>query len=78
MDEIRNFHQPVDRLRLEEVNMILGKYKTGMARLDARVKFAENWRKMRNLKSRALAEGLRDSAESPEGPTAGCVCMNTP
>ena len=49
MDENRMFPQPIDRLRLEELNTILGKYKAGKARLDTRVKSAENWWKMRNL-----------------------------
>ena len=49
MDEITAFPQQIDRLRLEELNTILGKYKAGKARLDTRVKSAENWWKMRNL-----------------------------
>ena len=49
MNEIPVFPQTVDRLRLEELNTILGKYKAGKARLDTRVKSAENWWKMRNL-----------------------------
>ncbi len=42
MNEIPVFPQPIDRLRLEELNTILGKYKAGKARLDTRVKSAEN------------------------------------
>lgn len=34
--------QPIDKLRLEELNTILGKYNAGKARLDMRVKSAEN------------------------------------
>ncbi len=49
MDDSKFYPQPVDRLRLEELNTILGKYKAGKARLDSRVKSAENWWKMRNL-----------------------------
>lgn len=49
MDEINLFPQPIDKLRLEELNTILGKYKAGKAKLDMRVKSAENWWKMRNL-----------------------------
>ena len=49
MDKITVFPQPIDKLRLEELNTILGKYKAGKARLDSRVKSAENWWKMRNL-----------------------------
>ena len=49
MNEIPVLPQPIDRLRLEELNTILGKYKAGKARLDTRVKSAENWWKMRNL-----------------------------
>ena len=43
------FRNTIDKLRLEELNTILGKYKAGKARLDMRVKSAENWWKMRNL-----------------------------
>ena len=42
------FPQPVDRERIQELNQILQKYKAGKARLDERVKSAENWWKMRN------------------------------
>ena len=49
MDENMIFPRPTDKLRLEELNTILGKYKAGKARLDTRVKSAENWWKMRNL-----------------------------
>ena len=49
MNEIPVLSQPIDRLRLEELNTILGKYKAGKARLDTRVKSAENWWKMRSL-----------------------------
>ena len=31
MDEITAIPQPIDRLRLEELNTILGKYKAGKA-----------------------------------------------
>ena len=40
--------QMVDRERIQELNQILQKYKYGKARLDERVKSAENWWKMRN------------------------------
>ena len=43
------FRKTIDKLRLEELNTILGKYKDGKAKLDMRVKSAENWWKMRNL-----------------------------
>ena len=58
MDEITVFPQPIDRLRLEELNTILGKYKAGKARLDTRVKSAENWWKMRNLFEDSLLKSL--------------------
>ena len=37
MDEIAIFPQPIDRLRLEQLNTILGKYKAGKARLDSKI-----------------------------------------
>ena len=48
MNEITILHPPIDMLRIEELNTILGKYKAGKARQDERVKSAENWWKMRN------------------------------
>ena len=48
MDENIIFPQPVGRERIQELNQILQKYKSGKARLDERVKSAENWWKMRN------------------------------
>lgn len=49
MDKINFIPQPIDKLPLEELNTILGKYKAGKTRLDMRVKSAENWWKMGNL-----------------------------
>jgi hypothetical protein len=37
MDNANTLPQPIDKLRLEEPNMILGKYKAGKARLDKRL-----------------------------------------
>ena len=48
MDAENIFPQPVGRERIQELNQILEKYKAGKARLDERVKSAENWWKMRN------------------------------
>ena len=48
-DEIKLIPQPIDKTQLEELNTILGHHKVGKARLDMRVKSAENWWKMRNL-----------------------------
>ena len=42
MNEIPVLSQPIDRLRLEELNTILGNYKAGKAKLDMQVKSAEN------------------------------------
>ena len=61
MDQNTIFPQPVGKERIQKLNQILQKYKSGKARLDARVKSAENWWKMRNQLDEAKVTDPKNS-----------------